>query len=90
MYYTYILLCTDAKRRDFYVGFTEDLKSRVSAHTSKKVKTTKNFDKITLVYYEACLNETDARKRELQSKTGFGRGYVKKRIDGYLKESMRD
>jgi len=90
MYYTYILLCIDygRNRRDFYVGSTQDLKERVSEHKAKKVKTTKSFDEITLVYYEACLNKADAIKREIQLKTGFGRGYLKKRIDNYM--SMRD
>jgi len=49
-------------------------------HKTKNVDTTKSFDKIELIYYEACRNKTDARKRELQLKTGFGRGYINKRL----------
>lgn len=88
MFYTYILLCQDFKnnRRKFYVGSTKDLKERILDHKSKSVETTKNFDKIELVYYEACINKTDARKRELQLKTGFGRGYIKRRLLTYLKD----
>lgn len=87
MYYTYILLCIDKKRgrNHFYVGVTDNLRNRLQGHNSKGVKTTKSFDQIKLVYYEACLNKTDARKRELQLKTGFGRGYIKKRIENYLR-----
>ena len=62
------------------MGSTSDLKGRVEGHKSKSVKTTKIFDIIELVYYEACRNKTDARKRELQLKTGFGRGYLKRRL----------
>ena len=59
-------------------------------HKAGEVKTTKSFDVILLIYYEACLSKTDARKRELQLKTGFGRGYLKRRLEGYLGEfSMR-
>jgi len=68
------------------VGYAQDLKKRVAQHRSKRIKTTKSFDKIELVYYEACLNKTDARKRELQLKTGFGKGYIKRRLENYLKE----
>ena len=88
MFYTYVLKCIDTKsnRKKFYVGYTNDLKTRLLAHTAKSIRTTKSFDKIELVYYEACLNKTDARKRELQLKTGFGRGYLKRRIESYLKD----
>jgi putative endonuclease len=37
-----------------------------------------------LVYYEACLSEKDAVKREKQLKTGYGRAYLKTRIDSFL------
>ncbi len=89
MYYNYVLLCLDKRRgrRKFYIGVTENLRQRLFQHKSKNIKTTKSFDEVHLVYYEACLNKTDARKRELQLKTGFGRGYLKRRIESYLTES---
>ncbi|MFH1178527.1 MAG: GIY-YIG nuclease family protein [bacterium] len=85
MYYTYVLLC-DGKNidSDLYVGFTNDLRQRISTHKAKCVETTKKFDNIKLVYYEACSNKKDARKRELQLKTGFGRGYLKRRLGNYF------
>jgi len=87
MHYVYVLYCVDTKRnrRKFYIGSTDNYKERVTLHKKKCVKTTKSFDKIELVYLEMCLNKTDARKRELQLKTGFGRGYIKRRIENYLK-----
>lgn len=87
MYFTYVLRCIDNKRGrvEFYTGLSEILPNRLEDHRTKSVKTTKSFDKIELVYYEACLNKTDAIKREKQLKTGFGRGYIKRRIDNYLK-----
>ena len=88
MYFTYVLFCFDSKRdrRKFYVGITSDIQKRLRKHKSKSVKTTKSFDRIELVYYEMCLNKKDAEKRELQLKTGFGRGYINKRIENYLKK----
>lgn len=89
-YYTYVLLCSKAKndKHTFYTGYTSDLIKRVKDHKSGSTRTTKKFDIIDLVYYEACRNKTDARKRELQLKTGFGRGYLKRRLinDKYLSE----
>ena len=84
MYYTYVLLCKNKNEKsDMYVGFTNDLRQRVSQHKAKSVKTTKKFDAISLVYYEACSSKKDALKRELQLKTGFGRGYLKRRLEDY-------
>ena len=86
MYYTYVLFCIDKKRNrtKFYIGSTEDLRNRVAKHKNKSVKTTKSFDNIILVYYEACLSKADSRKRELQLKTGFGRGYLTRRLENFL------
>jgi putative endonuclease len=86
MYYTYVLLCRDSNTNEqkFYIGYTQDINNRVLEHKQKSVETTKRFDEIELVYYEACINKTDARKREIQLKTGFGRGYINKRIESYL------
>ena len=80
-------LCIDIKRtrKKFYIGSTNNLKARMSQHLKKSVKTTKSFDIIDLVYYEACRNKKDSRKRELQLKTGFGRGYLKRRLENDLK-----
>lgn len=88
MFYTYVLLCRNTKSSEFYIGSTSDLKTRLKDHKSKSTKTTKKFDIIDLVYYEASRNKTDAKKRELQLKTGFGRGYLKRRLinDKYLSE----
>ena len=86
MFYTYVLFCIDSirNRKKFYIGSTEDLRTRLLKHKTKNVDTTKSFNKIELIYYEACCNKKDARKRELQLKTGFGRGYVNKRLENDL------
>ncbi|OGY62353.1 MAG: hypothetical protein A2745_02930 [Candidatus Harrisonbacteria bacterium RIFCSPHIGHO2_01_FULL_44_13] len=88
MHYTYILLCVDdvRERRKFYIGSTDNLNKRIVAHKNKEVQTTKSFDQIELIYFEGCRNKTDARKRELQLKTGFGRGYINRRIKNYFRE----
>ena len=75
-------------RTRFYVGLTDNLEKRLAAHKTGSVKTTKNFDSVELVYYEVCFDKTDARMRELQLKTGFGRGYLKRRLESYLKSRV--
>ena len=87
MYYTYVLLCIDVATdsRKLYTGYSTDLDVRVLSHRYKSTQTTKNFDKIELIYFEACLNKTDAIRRERQLKTGFGRGYLKRRLEMYFK-----
>lgn len=90
MFYTYLLQCVDEKRnrQNYYVGVTGDLKQRIKDHQMGKVRTTRNFEKVFLIYYEACLNKTDASKRELQLKTGFGRGYIKRRLESYFRAGL--
>ena len=85
MYHVYVLECQSQTGRILYVGSTGNFERRTREHLFKRVKTTKKFDKITLIYFEVCLNKTDARKRELQLKTGFGRGYLNRRLENYFK-----
>ncbi len=82
MYYVYVLYSIEQDK--LYTGFTKDLKNRVKNHLKKNCYTTKRFGKVELVYYEACKSEKDARCRERQLKTGFGRGYLRKRIKNYI------
>jgi len=82
MFYTYVLLSEKDER--FYVGFTEDLRERLEKHSSGKVKSTASRRPLKLVYYEACLHERDAIKREKYFKTGFGRRFLKNRLECFL------
>lgn len=78
MFYTYVLRSEcDGK---LYVGWTADLKRRLSEHNSGLVESTKYRKPLVCVYYEACGNRNDAISREKQLKTGFGRAYLKRRI----------
>ena len=82
MYYIYILY---SKHKDrFYVGSTNNLKRRISEHKRNKVYTTYRMQNPKLIYYEACISKKDAQNREKQLKTGFGRGYIKRRLKNFL------
>lgn len=39
---------------------------------------------IKLIYYEACLTQADATKREKYFKTHYGKMFLKKRLKSYL------
>jgi len=83
-YYVYVLKCSSSELQKLYIGYCKDLKERIKRHLKKEIRTTKKFDRINLIYYEACLSKKDAVKRETQLKTGFGRGYLKRRLKDYL------
>ncbi len=86
-YYTYVLLCKDKDRKKFYIGFTDNLLERIKRHKLGLVKTTKSFESIELIYYETCLSKKDAMTREKSLKTGFGRKYLKNRMEDFLNNS---
>lgn len=82
MYYTYIL--QSKKDKQFYTGYTNDLKERLESHNNGKITSTRNRLPIKLVYYEACLNQQDATHREKYLKTAWGKRYIKIRLKDYL------
>ena len=82
MYYTYIL--QSKKDKQFYTGYTDDLKARLKLHNDGRVTSTKNRLPVELVYYEACLNQQDATHREKYLKTAWGKRYIKTRLKNYL------
>jgi putative endonuclease len=67
MYYTYVLL--SEKDNQFYSGYTQNLKLRFKQHCNGLVESTKERRSLKLIYYEACLNQKDALKREKYFKT---------------------
>lgn len=74
------------KDSDFYTGFTKDLKLRFEQHNKGLVESTKDRRPFKLVYYEACLDQDDATKREKYLKTYHGKMFLKRRIKSYLTE----
>ena len=64
MFYVYVT--QSQKDKGLYIGFTSDLKKRMKEHNTGKTKSIKHRIPFKLVYYEAYLNKTDARKREIE------------------------
>ena len=82
MYYTYVL--RSVKDKKFYTGYTKDLKLRFEQHNNGIVESTEDRRPLELIYYEACNDEYDARKREKYFKTFHGKMFLKKRLKSYL------
>lgn len=77
MYYVYIL--TNSRSRK-YIGFSEDLKTRLRAHQSKSVKTTKSAEGMQLVFYAAFQNKAKALAFEKYLKHGSGFAFTNKHL----------
>jgi len=82
MYYTYVL--QSEIDGNFYVGITNDLKQRFDNHQRGHVNSTRDRRPLKLIYYEACISQQDATKREKYLKTYHGRMFVKRRVESYL------
>jgi putative endonuclease len=54
----------------YYTGYSGDLRKRFSQHKGR--------------YYEACVEEEDARAREKFHKSGPGKSYLTKRLKRFL------
>jgi len=80
-FYVYILESFKDKQR--YTGFTINLKRRIEEHNAGKSFSTKSRLPMKLIYFEACLNEEDAKKREEYLKTTRGRRFLAKRLKTY-------
>ncbi|MCK4553593.1 GIY-YIG nuclease family protein [Candidatus Parcubacteria bacterium] len=82
MYYVYILL--SKKDGKLYTGYTKNLKLRFEQHCKGLVESTKDRRPLILIYYEACLNQQDATRREKHLKTHYGKMFLKKRLKSYF------
>ncbi len=78
------MLQSKVDRDNFYIGFTKDLKRRIKEHNQWLNFSTKRAAPWELVYYEACTEESDARRREKYLKTSQGRRLAKRRIKDRL------
>ncbi len=88
MFYTY---CLESEKYDeLYFGYTNDLKRRLKEHNQGLTFSTKRYKPWKLIYYEACLNENDARRREKYFKMSQGRRMFRKRIREYILDKSKN
>ncbi len=82
MFYVYVI--EGLKNSNVYVGYTKDLIKRLKEHNQGLNFSTKPYKSWKCIYYEACLNENDAKLREKYFKTTQGNRLLKRRLKEYF------
>jgi len=83
-FYVYIL---QNKEKDFiYIGYSEDLKSRLKTHNSGQVISTKHYIPLELIHYEAYKNMKDAKRREEYLKSNKGKTTIMTMLKEYFSD----
>jgi putative endonuclease len=80
----YVYVLRSVADREFYVGLTNDIVSRLDAHNAGLVVSTRRRIPFELIYWEGCLNRGDAAQREKYLKSAWGKRYLKTRLRRYL------
>ena len=84
MFYVYVI--ESLVNSYLYIGYTSDIVKRIKEHNQGLNFSTKTNKPWKCIYYEACLNESDARRREYYLKTTQGNRLLKRRLKDYLFE----
>ncbi|OGE84780.1 MAG: hypothetical protein A3J48_01450 [Candidatus Doudnabacteria bacterium RIFCSPHIGHO2_02_FULL_46_11] len=89
MWYVYVLrsLKIDANYR--YVGMSDDLRKRLHLHNQGNVFSTQGWKPLELIYYQAHKDKRDAAAREKFLKTGWGKNWIDRTLNNYLKKVGR-
>ena len=80
----YVYILQSKRDRKFYTGYTKNLKLRFEQHQKEIVESTKNRGPFKLIYFEGCLNQQDATRREKYLKTFYGKMFLRKRLKSYF------
>jgi len=81
----YVCVLESIKDKKRYIGFTVNLKKRIKEHQKGLSFSTRPRLPMKLIYFEACTNEEDAKRREKYFKTTRGRRFLAKRLKSYYK-----
>ena len=85
-FYVYVLESLKDKKR--YIGYTSSLRRRIEEHQKGLSFTTKPRLPMKLIYFEACINDNDAKRREGYFKTTRGRRFLAKRLKLYYQSKL--
>ncbi|HYS95437.1 MAG TPA: GIY-YIG nuclease family protein [Chthoniobacterales bacterium] len=80
----YVYVLRSVADRQLYVGLTNNLPARLRTHNAGLVTSTRLRQPLELIYWEGCLNRSDAAQREKYLKTAWGKRYIKTRLRRYL------
>ncbi len=87
MFYIYCL--ESLKNKELYIGFTKDLRKRLLEHNQGLNFSTKRYLPWKVIYYEGCIEESDAKRREKYLKTTQSGRLLKRRMKDYLYKSRK-
>ena len=85
--FCYVYILRSKANHNLYIGFTHDLRRRITEHTKGLNRSTPAYAPWKLVYYEAHANEDDARRRERYLKTTSGDRAIKNMLREELKQN---
>jgi len=80
-FYVYVL--ESLKDGNRYIGYTNNLKKRIEEHKKGLSFSTKFRLPFKLIYFEGCLNQDDAKRREDYLKGTQGRRFLGLRLIQY-------
>lgn len=84
-FYVYVLESINEGKR--YIGYTSNLKRRLEEHNQGKTFSTKFNKPFKLIYFEGCLQDQDAKRRETYLKTSQGRKFLGLRLIKHKRSS---
>jgi putative endonuclease len=84
MHFVYVLYSHKDGR--LYIGYTADVVRRFADHQNGSVRSTFNRRPLKLIYYEAYLTQSEAKRRERYLKGGKGRVELKNQLKSTLKD----
>ena len=84
-FYVYVL--ESLKDGNRYIGYTNNIKRRIKEHQAGYNFSTEFRRPFKLIYFEGCLNEQDAKRRENYLKSTQGRRFLGLRLIEYKRLS---
>jgi len=85
----YIYLLQSVKNNSLYSGYSSDLRKRLKEHNQGSNFSIKAYKPWKVIYYEACILKSDAKRREKYLKTTQGVRMLKLRLKDYFEESRK-
>jgi putative endonuclease len=85
MFNVYVL--RSIKDEQLHVGYTRDLKKRYKEHNEGKTVSTRVRRPFLLIFYEAYINENDAKRREQYLKTTKGKSTLRMMLQNYFSQN---
>ena len=85
MHYTYVL--QSLSDCGLYIGYTSDLRRQLAEHQARAAPASRYRGPWRLIYYEAYIEEADARGRETFLKNGAGREHLQNQCRSHFSKN---